>query len=535
MAEACAQQALARTFLARCVQRLEDDQNAAGTQQAAALLATDLWLSASPGGDELWAREALADLLGALRAAAQRQQGLTAQLVAFSCLSRLLSELCERRDPENTPAAYRTFVYALVESESAAAREFALRNLQALLRRHEGVPVGIIVELMVKKFQVNPPEPLAIIDIELFTVIAKHPRCASRHAEMLAQVLARCSVESADTGRAAAVPLLAVLHRFGEDETIVAFFERFTQVALARLLQRHTPQRHTTQILEVFAKVACLAGARRLQDALRTLLWEVCKAYLSSYQSLHPNLDALLALWPADKEALNAWAEDQFRQLPSRAGSDAGSSAADRPNSKEESLYLQSLTPSLTGSPPQTAGRDRSSRAYARQRSVQEEPGPAEARAEDAEDSLELVFPNLPFGEVDPAAFERELHTGLAALGASAEALAQVALSLRDGSTIAQLRGPAPVIAELKALPLGSLVILGHSPQALKEEGNGLVREGKKAEALERYEEGLRLMGLPHGEAGRGAEAVLKDQPLESRELLSILASNAAQAKTRTA
>lgn len=66
--------------------------------------------------------------------------------------------------------------------------------------------------------------------------------------------------------------------------------------------------------------------------------------------------------------------------------------------------------------------------------------------------------------------------------------------------------------------------------RALKEEGNALVREGRKSDALKKYEKGIRFMGLPTHEMDETmALEVLEAQSQEGRELLSILASNAAQ------
>merc|ERR1719247_3191117 len=102
----------------------------------------------------------------------------------------------------------------------------------ALMKQHTGMPVGILVEPMMRKFQVAQSALLSVIDIELFLAIAKHPRCTAKHAEMLVQVLGRASVENVDFGRSAAMPFLAILHRFAHDSAILVFFERFLQITL---------------------------------------------------------------------------------------------------------------------------------------------------------------------------------------------------------------------------------------------------------------------------------------------------------------
>lgn len=65
--------------------------------------------------------------------------------------------------------------------------------------------------------------------------------------------------------------------------------------------------------------------------------------------------------------------------------------------------------------------------------------------------------------------------------------------------------------------------------QALKEEGNDLAKQGKKAEALKKYEKGIRLLGVAGYVLDEEGLKALEGQSQEGRELLSVLAGNASQ------
>jgi len=78
------------------------------------------------------------------------------------------------------------------------------------------------------------------------------------------------------------------------------------------------------------------------------------------------------------------------------------------------------------------------------------------------EDLLELYF-LIPYHTIDHDMFKTKLWEGLKYLGARPSTLAKVRCTLREGSTIAELRGPPPAIAELKALRLPGLIIMGFS------------------------------------------------------------------------
>ncbi|CAE7946031.1 SmE [Symbiodinium sp. KB8] len=271
----------------------------------------------------------LGDLLSALKTATQSRQGRCPHMVAFSCLARLLSRLCDNQDVEGTPAVYRTFVYALVwaeswpsaftgsdrsvptkvECESHSSREFGTRCLLNLLEKYEGVPVGILAELSVKKFQVSAAEPLTVIDIELFLVIAKHPRCTDRHAE-----LCGFSANKSDDLKWAVLwrtlmldvlqvclPLLVIFRRFAREDSLQALFEHFVQADPTRDSEdagqsgaKFNPQHDFVATISHLCCVCAYLGVPSLDRRMRRLLQEVCKAYLSSYIELHPNLQAVL-------------------------------------------------------------------------------------------------------------------------------------------------------------------------------------------------------------------------------------------------
>jgi len=65
--------------------------------------------------------------------------------------------------------------------------------------------------------------------------------------------------------------------------------------------------------------------------------------------------------------------------------------------------------------------------------------------------------------------------------------------------------------------------------KTLKDEGNDLARDGNKSEALRRYEKGIRLLGLLTYELDEDGRSAFEAQTEDGKELVSILASNAAQ------
>lgn len=68
---------------------------------------------------------------------------------------------------------------------------------------------------------------------------------------------------------------------------------------------------------------------------------------------------------------------------------------------------------------------------------------PSDAPTTEKEERLELHFFHLSLGKVDPEAFKTELMLALLGIGFPQELLASLAVGLRAGSVIAEIRGPA--------------------------------------------------------------------------------------------
>eukprot|EP00929_Paragymnodinium_shiwhaense_P097429 TRINITY_DN59110_c0_g1_i1.p1 TRINITY_DN59110_c0_g1~~TRINITY_DN59110_c0_g1_i1.p1 ORF type:complete len:1851 (-),score=452.78 TRINITY_DN59110_c0_g1_i1:236-5788(-) len=328
VAEACAKLGIMDCFLLRALRRVHDDRSAVPTRQAAAMMACDLWMAgtaaafrhagqrdlagiaavvgmveASPSSFEAL----LQGLLGAVRSPWQPLRA-----VALSLLARLLDCCFKRRDALNTPAVFAMFVSAILEAPSPETRDFALRLIMPVLKRYEMVPVGILLEPLVKQWLATQGEALQLTEIELCSAVVRHPRCTLRHAEMLAHLLARASVESLGFARASTVPLLLVLQRFSEETSMVRFFENFVQMCLARLIQRGANKDQSARIHEVLAKIVSVQ-LPRLESILRAALGEISRAYLMGYQALHPNLQALVDLWPLDAASMRQWAGNKAK------------------------------------------------------------------------------------------------------------------------------------------------------------------------------------------------------------------------------
>eukprot|EP00747_Dinoflagellata_sp_TGD_P062379 gnl/TRDRNA2_/TRDRNA2_152985_c1_seq1.p1 gnl/TRDRNA2_/TRDRNA2_152985_c1~~gnl/TRDRNA2_/TRDRNA2_152985_c1_seq1.p1 ORF type:complete len:878 (-),score=93.21 gnl/TRDRNA2_/TRDRNA2_152985_c1_seq1:351-2927(-) len=76
-------------------------------------------------------------------------------------------------------------------------------------------------------------------------------------------------------------------------------------------------------------------------------------------------------------------------------------------------------------------------------------------------DSVEIRFPNLSLKNIKQGIFAEELFQALREYGAHPDDLHRVEIQLREGSVIANIRGPHSVIARLRALHLEGITVKG--------------------------------------------------------------------------
>ncbi|CAE8595424.1 unnamed protein product [Polarella glacialis] len=81
--------------------------------------------------------------------------------------------------------------------------------------------------------------------------------------------------------------------------------------------------------------------------------------------------------------------------------------------------------------------------------------------SDDDDAPLSLHFQGLDFKKVDKVAFKNELLDGFRSVGYPEERMSKLQITLREGSVIADIRGPLECLEYLKVMPLSSIQVMG--------------------------------------------------------------------------
>ena len=190
-----------------------------------------------------------------------RESNVALQITSLTNLFNLLDEFAVKQN-SYAPYVYKTLIFALIENHgNEIIRDFMTTNMMLTIDRLPNVPVGIMVEPLVKQATLHG---YMNTDFDLFQVISKHARLGLRHGLILLDLLGKICLNDPLFGRVASVPFLRVTNRFHAQEPLQEYIERFCKVALSMFM--HVEARARRQ----HAKGRCVLRRERYAGIDRT-------------------------------------------------------------------------------------------------------------------------------------------------------------------------------------------------------------------------------------------------------------------------
>eukprot|EP01049_Picozoa_sp_SAG25_P016287 SAG25_NODE_3668_length_1007_cov_1.151982_2_plen_192_part_00 len=131
-----------------------------------------------------------------------RDQAPRIQVLAHAQLFEMLDDFLRRRQPL-APLLYKTLIFSLIEHhETEFVRQFVSNNMMQLMRRHQDLPVGVLVEPLLRQVGLHGYNNL---DFDFFVFLARHSRLELRHVLQLLDLVHGLAVVDALHGRLASV------------------------------------------------------------------------------------------------------------------------------------------------------------------------------------------------------------------------------------------------------------------------------------------------------------------------------------------
>lgn len=201
---------------------------------AALALLCDIWIKFP---SKIEGKEDLANnMLTAMKRASRDKS----RILRFAVIGRLFNLLDQFSIDRNAyaPIVYKTLTFSLVENyPQESIRDFMLANFIATFKQSPSIPIGILLDPLLKQMQVSDSSQCAMSDFDFFHTVAKHPRLNLKNAIQVLDLLGKLYLSSPGYGRAAGVPFVIISTRFIDTKPLQEYLFRFCKYSLKLVVE----------------------------------------------------------------------------------------------------------------------------------------------------------------------------------------------------------------------------------------------------------------------------------------------------------
>lgn len=172
-----------------------------------------------------------AEILNSIKRALRDKSKLLT-LASIGKTFQLLSNFSLERNTF-APIIYKTLTFFIVENyRDSLTREMILQNFELIFEENPGIPVGILLEPLVKQLQVANDIVYSVADFEFFVKIAKHPRLNLKNAVQTMDILGKIYLNDEVYMKASGIPFMIIANRFIESNSIQEYLFRLVKYGL---------------------------------------------------------------------------------------------------------------------------------------------------------------------------------------------------------------------------------------------------------------------------------------------------------------
>lgn len=178
-----------------------------------------------------------------------RDKNMSLAIFALSNLFKLLEDFALRKSPY-APLLYKALTFSLVENYSVVEiRELAMGSFMALFQLQPAIPVGILVDPLVKQIQLTESS-YNLVDFRFLSSIAANQRLNIKNGIQILDVLARSLVKDCLYCGVSSEQFLRLARRWAEEESMERLVEKFAKIALSAVVESakrsYRPLRHAS-------------------------------------------------------------------------------------------------------------------------------------------------------------------------------------------------------------------------------------------------------------------------------------------------
>lgn len=268
-----------------------DSRKPVDVRLAAIALLCDIWVKFP---SKIEGKEELANNMLTSMKRASRDKS---RILRFAVIGRLFNLLDQFSLDRNAyaPIVYKTLTFSLVENyPQESIRDFMLANFIATFKQSPSIPIGILLDPLLKQMQVSDSSQCAMSDFDFFHTVAKHPRLNLKNAIQVLDLLGKLYLSSPGYGRAAGVPFVIISTRFIDTKPLQEYLFRFCKYSLKLVVEIERSRRGPKKPPKYIGNALMMAGLgdelpeEVLNGQKRIMIYDMISRIIALY---HPTLN----------------------------------------------------------------------------------------------------------------------------------------------------------------------------------------------------------------------------------------------------
>ena len=133
------------------------------------------------------------------------------------------SKSFQKKNNAFAPTIFKNLAHSLVENhEESTTREYLMKNLIKIFETIPSIPVGFIVDPLVKWIQEGDGATYFYntIDFDFFAAVAKHPKLHPRNALQIIDILAKIYLNDLSYATWSGNAFMEISNKFHEDDAV---------------------------------------------------------------------------------------------------------------------------------------------------------------------------------------------------------------------------------------------------------------------------------------------------------------------------
>jgi hypothetical protein len=253
-----------------------DGKNSPDVRLSALGFLTELWIKFPSRMEQ---QEEIANSILTCMKRAYRDKYNLLKIASLGKLFYLLDVFSIERNPY-APIIYKTLIFSLVENyTNTIIREYIMTNFIQTFASTPSIPIGILVDPIIKQMKVIETLGYCTFDFEFFIAAARHPRFSIKNAVQSLDILGKVYLQDPIFSKTAVIPFMMIAGKFYQAPLMQEYLEKFVAYGLKQIEFHEIQQAKIYKLKNKPRQVDDGIEFKRLRDSVLDIIVKIIKLW----------------------------------------------------------------------------------------------------------------------------------------------------------------------------------------------------------------------------------------------------------------